>query len=132
MLLEPWKSFDMLKKLLWWVLEVVFETWLHSRIGPDTFVGWPNVGIFTIPLSSRGQLYVTVPPPWSDFEQLRAPAVLRLPIFAYNSSTILGAAHIDAEIWNLASYEMCALVLFVFRKCSCSGVVNRFVHIKSL
>lgn len=46
------------------------------------------------------------------------------PIFAYNFSATLSASHFDADVWDLASCEMCAIVLCNFWERACSGVVN--------
>lgn len=51
-----------------------------------------------------------------------------LPIFAYNLSVMIGPAHLDVDIWNLVSCEMCTLLLCAFWKCTRSSVVDGFIH----
>lgn len=87
----------MLKSLMRWVREVVFEVRLRSRSRPNMLVIFDNVEIFSIPPSGRGQQYVAVISWWDIFEPSRALAVPILPIFAYNSSRMLGLAHDDAD-----------------------------------
>lgn len=67
-----------------------------------------------------------------DFEPSKALAVPTLPIFVYISFAMLGQAHVDAYTWNIASCEMCELVLCAFWKCACSDVVNGIVHDRRL
>lgn len=71
-----------------------------------------NVEIASIPSSSRGQ-YATSS--WrKDVEPSRVLVLPTKPILACVSSIMLGAAHVDADNWNLATSETCALVLCAF------------------
>lgn len=97
-----------------WARQVVFERGLLLRSCPNMFDICHNVEIFGVRSSNRGQLYVAVCSWWVDFKSSSALAMLTQPIIAYNSSRILGRAHVDAEIWKLDICEMCALVLCAF------------------
>lgn len=50
---QRWDDFGMLKNPVRWVREMVFEVRLRSSSRLISFVGWNNVRIFSIPLSSR-------------------------------------------------------------------------------
>lgn len=123
-----WDGIENLKNPVWWVGEVVCEVWLRSRSRPNEFVCGENVEIFSVPQTNRFQLYVDVPSWWRKFDPLRALVLPTPTIFAYNNSCTVGPALVDADIRNLASCEMCAIVLHAFWEFDRSGVVDRFAH----
>lgn len=110
------------------VQEVVFKVRLSSRSRRDLYVGSHNVGIFIIPPSTRGQLYVEVPPWCGEFLPTRPLPVPTPPVFAYNSSPTLGPAHVDSDVCSFASCVMCALVSCTYWTFVCFGVVDGFAR----
>lgn len=67
-------------------------------------------------------------PWWSAFEPSRALAVPEPRIFASNSFHILDQAQVDADVWRLGIFEMCALALCAFGACARFGIVDRFSY----
>lgn len=92
------------------------------------FVAWYSVEIFSIQLSNYNQLFNEVPSWWSHFGQSRAVAVPTIPILVYNASRMLGLAHVASDDWNLATCEMCSLVMCAFWEFSRTAVVDAFAH----
>lgn len=70
--------------------------------------------IFSNPPSCHGALYVLRLPRRSALESSKALAVMTQSIFAYKLSAMLGALQIYADVCNLVSYQMCALVSCAF------------------
>lgn len=92
------------------------------------FVGWCNLKILCILPFSFSQLYATVPSTWNDFEPSRVLAAPKPQVFAYNSSAMFAANHLDPDTWNLESCGKCALVSCAFWRCVRSGLVDGFAH----
>lgn len=95
---EHWDDFEMLKNSVRWVREAAFKMQLRYGNRLNTIDGWHNVKILSISHTSRGELYVAVPPWWSEFKPARALAFPTPSVFAYDSSAMICAANADSPL----------------------------------